>query len=241
MNEKFIRDLNTTGLFMFDWSCGAVLPLNHPNYYNGRVEISIRKFMNDEYGNIEIEKNKYEISSEIVNKIYNYVEKNIDKLINITLNQSEEAYDGAYDHVCIKYKSVYLDIDSNNIKNSDDLKLVSEFKEFVKDLILNNAKTKDTKLDNLEKVVNDLIGTDDMDMNNFIVKLVKEIYSFPYNQYTTIAELMRINTVMVEPLLQGEVFLNFKNVCRELGINIEENRDGFGGLAYHVKFMKKES
>ena len=72
-NEIFIRELMSKESFMLDWYAGAVVPKNHPRYYDGRIEVNIRKVFNSSYGDISFGKDKYQVTDEVVNNLYNYI------------------------------------------------------------------------------------------------------------------------------------------------------------------------
>ena len=38
--------------------------------------------------------------------------------------------------------------------------------------------------------------------------------------------------------MQGQIRRLVKEICKKLNIELEENRDSFGGLAYYVQFKK---
>lgn len=138
--EKFVKELRTKDAFMLDWLEGAVLPVNHPNYYVGRVDVSIRKIGNKAYGTIKIQKEEYELSQENFKEIYNLIEKNIKRLIKITLSQNNENYNDVYDNIIIKYKSVYVDIRKSNITKDSDFKFVKKLEDKIRNIILSSDK-----------------------------------------------------------------------------------------------------
>ena len=81
MDEERTREmyniLNNKSFFMVNWNEGTVIPIHHPNYYNGRIDIKIIKDYDNIIGNINIEKEEYCITNEKVEKLYEYIEKNI--------------------------------------------------------------------------------------------------------------------------------------------------------------------
>lgn len=54
--EIFINGLMHKGSFIVYWYAGAVLPKNHPRYYDGRIEVNIIKVFDDFYGKIQFGK-----------------------------------------------------------------------------------------------------------------------------------------------------------------------------------------
>lgn len=141
-NETISRELYNIvynkSYFMISWYEGAVLPENHPNYYDGRIDIKISKNINQFYGNINIEKDEYKISSEIVDSLYNYIDTNINRLTKIALNQNTEDYAGVADSLNIKYKSIYISISGLNATNEDDYNEIISIKKDIKDILLSN-------------------------------------------------------------------------------------------------------
>ena len=137
-NEMFVSDLISKESFVFSWNSGAVLPVFHPNYYNGRINIKIRKIYNNCSGNINFEKDEYLVSDDTVNRLYNYVENNMERLIKLALNQTTEMYDGVVDNLSIKFKSVYISLSKFNAISEEDKNEISKVKDDVKKIVLNN-------------------------------------------------------------------------------------------------------
>ena len=98
-----------------------------------------------------------------------------------------------------------------------------------------------TEFDRISQIVNDVAGTEDIDEKNLLCKLAKKVIDLPFDTETTIAKLMQLDQVMVDPLTQGKVFNLLNSVCEKLNIKIEVNHDEFGGLGYHYKFKKINS
>ena len=134
-NEIFIRELMNKDSFMFDWYAGAVIPKHHPRYYDGRVEVKIRKVFNNSYGNINFGRDEYQVNDEVVNNLYNYIETNIDKLIKISLNQNSEMYVGYGERLGVKYKSIYMNICVSNASSEEEKNEIANIKEDIKNII----------------------------------------------------------------------------------------------------------
>lgn len=246
-NAIFIRDIMNKNCFMIEWYEGAVIPITHPRYYEGRIEVSIRKAFNNSYGNISFGKDKYQVSNEVVDKLYNYVETNIHKLIQISLNQNTEMYDGVSDNLFIKFKSIYVSLSGLNTTSEDEKNIINNIKNDIKNIILNGSKLKENNGINdetLELIIKETVGSEDIDKNNLLIKLTKKIIDLPINNEITIAQLMMLKNeevAMIDPLTQGEIFNLLMKVCEKLNIKIEINHDEFGGLGYHYKFKKINS
>lgn len=142
-NEMFVRDLTSKESFVLSWHAGAVLPISHPKYYNGRINVEIRKIYNNSFGNINFEKDEYQVSNEIVNKLYSYVENNIEKLVKLALNQTTEMYEGVSDNLSIKFKSIYISLSRLNAASEEEKNEIYKIKEEIKKLICVNKKTTD--------------------------------------------------------------------------------------------------
>lgn len=236
-NEIFIRNLMDKDSFMIDWFEGAVLPKNHPDYYNDRIDVDIK----NSSGTISFDSDKYHITEELVYKLYTFVESNIDKLIKIALNQKTEMYAGVAERLAIKYKSIYINISEINASTEEEKSIIKNIKNNIKNIILSNSSLEEENEINsetIELVVKEIAGITDMDKTNLLSKLVKKIIELPANTETTIAELMQSNQVIVDPLTQGEIFNLLMEICKKLNIDIEINNDEFGGLGYHYKFKK---
>lgn len=242
-NETFIRVLMSKDSFMINWYEGAVLPKNHPNYYNDRIDVDIKNL----YGNINFEKNEYQITEELVHKLYNYVETNINELIKISLNQNAEMYEGVAETLSIKYKSIFINISELNASSEEEKNLIRNIKNNIKTIILENSRLKENNGINnetIEIVIKEIAGSTDIDKNNLLSKLTKKIIEMPADVDTSIAQLMNLDNnsvAMVEPLLQGEIFNLLMTVCEKMNIKIEVNNDEFGGLGYHYKFKKLDT
>lgn len=142
-NEMFVRDLTSKESFVLSWHAGAVLPISHPKYYNGRINVEIRKIYNNSFGNVNFEKDEYQVSNEIVNKLYSYVENNIEKLVKLALNQTTEMYKGVSDNLSIKFKSIYISLSRLNATSEEEKNEIYKIKEEIKNLICVNKKTTD--------------------------------------------------------------------------------------------------
>lgn len=239
-NEIFIRKLYNKSSFIIEWNEGAVLPTNHPNFYKNRTNVSIYHSNNELSGNINFEKKEYKINEIIFNEIYDYIEKNFLKLINISLNQNDDYMMGVSSTLSIKYKTIYLTISGLNINDEKEFDEFNNFKNDLKSILVkceeNNDKVIEINYNDLINSINEICVGEDQEQKNLIEKLVKKICSLHENQETTIANLMGLNYVTVEPLIQLKIYNNLIKVCKEIGISIIENKDEFGGLAYHYKF-----
>lgn len=94
--------------------------------------------------------------------------------------------------------------------------------------------------ENLKAIIEEVIGDNDTYLNTQVYDIVKKIIDLPSKTTTTIADLINYNPnqTFVEPLKQGEISRFVKETCKKLNIELEENQDSFGGLAYYYKFIK---
>ena len=138
INRELYNIAYNKSYFMVNWYEGAVLPENHPNYFDGRINIKITKQFDNFNGNINISKDEYPLTKEVVNKLYEYIDKNINRLINISLKQNDEAYDGVADSLDIKYKSIYLTISGLNATTEEDYNEINNIKNDIKNILISN-------------------------------------------------------------------------------------------------------
>lgn len=95
----------------------------------------------------------------------------------------------------------------------------------------------------IDEVIKDnaeIIDNNDIHLNTSLYNIIKKIIDLPSETTTTIADLINYNSneTFVEPLMQGQIRRLVKEICKKLNIELEENRDSFGGLAYYVQFKK---
>ena len=134
-NQEFINNLVNKDAFMFDWHEGAVLPLNHPHYYDGRVSVTLKQNHDGVNGNINIGTDEYPVTDDIVNKLYDYIEANIEKMIKLSLNQTSNNYFGVTDNMMIKYKTVFITISGPNASTDEERKTIDSIKEDIKQIL----------------------------------------------------------------------------------------------------------
>lgn len=139
-NEKFVSAIRNKGMFYLGIHSGAVIPITHPRYYEGRKNITLYKDIvyNHIYNTkVEIEKNKYSIDDDTFNNVIEYIKNNFNKLIQIALNQSNEMYDGVSHSINIKIGSILLNLSTLNTQNEEEREFLNQFEnEIVK--ILSN-------------------------------------------------------------------------------------------------------
>ena len=141
-----------------------------------------------------------------------------------------------------KYTLLINDVQENYELDSSEV-VDSPFIDDNYDWDINSLSTIDSSLRNekFENVINEIVGTEDLNKNKLIVELVNAIKTFPFDMETTIAELMKLDNndvATIDPLTQGKNYNTFSLVCNRLNIKLEENSDEIGGLGYHYKFKK---
>lgn len=94
--------------------------------------------------------------------------------------------------------------------------------------------------ENLKTIIEEVVGNNDDYLNVAVYDIMKKIIDLPSETTTTIADLINYNPneTFVEPLTQGQVRRLVKDTCKKLNIELEENEDSFGGLAYYYRFKK---
>ena len=119
-NEKFFSAIRNKGMFYLEIYSGAVIPITHPRYYEGRKNITLYKDIIYNYiynTKVEIEKNKYSVDDDTFNKVIEYIKNNFNRLIQIAINQSNEMYDGVSHAISIKIGSILLNLSTLNTQN----------------------------------------------------------------------------------------------------------------------------
>ena len=202
-NETFIRELMNRDSFMLDWYAGAVVPKHHPRYYDGRIEVNIRRAFNSSYGNINFGKDEYQVSDELVNNLYNYIETNLDKLIKISLNQSTEMYEGGRDVLRIKFKSIYISISGINASSEEEKNEIYKIKEEIKNIICVNKMVNENVVNEQKKLVpnslNDFISFDEdgyVFANQKLPTDLENDYNAFINNYYSSVDNKVVNTII---------------------------------------------
>lgn len=95
-------------------------------------------------------------------------------------------------------------------------------------------------VESLKKIIEEVIGSNDQYLNVTVYDIIKKIIDLPYETDTTIADLINYNPneAFVEPIKQEKIRNLVREVCKKLNIELEENKDDFGGLAYYYQLKK---
>lgn len=137
ISDDYIKLLKSD--FLLKIKKGLILPKEHPNYYNGRINIEI---YNENTYSIQIEGKNYSISSVIFSKIKELVENYVEKLIyfsKLETNQylMENAYEGGSPgSITLKYGQLIIHLNGQVFGEVSDLCI--EIINKITDLILNN-------------------------------------------------------------------------------------------------------
>ena len=97
-----------------------------------------------------------------------------------------------------------------------------------------------TIVDDVIKDNEESIDSKEVNYKDQVYTITKKIIDLPSETITTIANLRNYNPneTYVEPLTQGQIRRLVEETCKKLNIELEENRGGFGGLAYYYQFKK---
>lgn len=97
-----------------------------------------------------------------------------------------------------------------------------------------------TIVDDVIKDNEESIDSKEVNYKDQVYTITKKIIDLPSETITTIANLINYNPneTYVEPLTQGQIRRLVEETCKKLNIELEEDRGGFGGLAYYYQFKK---
>ena len=212
--------------FLLKIKKGLIVPKEHPNYYNGRVDIEI---YNENSYSIQIEGKSYSIDSILFSEIKNIVENYVEKLIYFSKLETqqyliENAYEGGSpSSIMLKYGQLIINLNGQVFGEISDL--CNEIKDKIVNLILNNS-----------------LSTEKSE-NKILLELIKKVEELPFDKEITIAELINYNPKEenIDPLCQGKTYNKLMEICKQKNINISENKEEFIGLAYYYKFKKVNS
>ena len=130
----------------------------------------------------------------------------------------------------VLYSKAKTDLTNYNFSEKDGVSTMTDekLKTIIQEIISNNKE---------------MIGNDDTYLNTLVYDIMKKIVDLPSETTTTIANLINYNPdeKFVEPLLQGTINFLVNEVCKNLDIKLERNKDKIGGLAYYNEFKKVDS
>ena len=97
-----------------------------------------------------------------------------------------------------------------------------------------------TIVDDVIKDNEESIDSKEVNYKDQVYTITKKIIDLPSETITTIANLINYNPneTYVEPLTQGQIRRLVEETCKKLNNELEEDRGGFGGLAYYYQFKK---
>ena len=135
--DKYCKLYNAD--FFIEIKKGLILPKEHPNYHNGRINIEI---YDENVYSIQIEGKTYQLNSNTFNEIKKVIEKNIEKLIyysKIETKQflSENSYEGGVPtSIFVKYGQLMINLNGQVFGEIDSL--CSSIRDEIILLIINN-------------------------------------------------------------------------------------------------------
>ena len=90
----------------------------------------------------------------------------------------------------------------------------------------------------IKKIVNQIVEDEDKGLIDVIFDITTKINNLPNKTKINIAKLIdyKPEELFINPLTQGKVARYVKLACKELNIELEQNRDNIGGLAYFSEF-----
>lgn len=219
--EKLEKRLFNKGGFYLEIRSGAVLPIKHPHYYDGRVDIVLDDHFGKPNCSAKIEKNEYSVNDEQFNKIKQLIKDNFNLLFEIAKKQTDEMHSETYNSMLIKFNSVLLNISPDNVTNEHDFKAFNELKNTIMDIITPKNE------EEFEKTINDLVN---------------KVIALPIGTETSICKLLgdKIREFNIDQLFQ--IYERVFGICKERGIilNFDKYKDQGVGLPFNIPFIISE-
>lgn len=219
--EKLEKRLFNKGGFYLEIRSGAVLPIKHPHYYDGRVDIVLDDHFGKPNCSAKIEKNEYSVNDEQFNKIKQMIKEKFNLLFEIAKKQTDEMYSGTYNSMLIKFNSVLLNISPDNVTNENDFNVFNELKSAIMDIIIPKNEEK------FEKTINDLVN---------------KVIALPIGTETSISNLLgdKLREFNTNQLFQ--INKRVLGICKERGIifNFDKYKDQAVGLPFNIPFIISE-
>ena len=90
----------------------------------------------------------------------------------------------------------------------------------------------------LTKTIKEVV--DNKDLSDLVLNIILKIKDLPSGTKTTLAKLIdyKPEKSFISPLIQGKVRYCVEEVCKQIEIKLEKERDSIGGLAYFDEFTK---
>ena len=224
-DEKYIKEMEKLERRIFSKDCfyleirsGAVLPIEHPRYYDGRVDITIDEQFNNSHCFAKIQKDEYTVDREQLTKIKQLVRQKFDILIEIAKKQTTEMYDGTYNTILIKINSILLNLSLDNVKNDDDYNTLSDLKKSIMSIIIPKSNK---------------------DIQDTVNELVEKIISLPKGTEISIGKLLGNDYVHFNTNELFQINKDVLSICREKGIvfNFDKYKDQVVGLPFNIPFI----
>lgn len=224
-DEEYIEEMEEIEQIMFSKDCffleirsGAVLPIEHPKYYDGRIDITIDEQFNELNSSIKIQKDEYTIDREQLSKIKALIKKQFDDLIEISKKQTTEMHVGDYNTILIKINSILLNLSLDNVTSEDDLN------------ILNNLKN---------DIMSIIIPKDNKDIDKIIKELVNKIIALPKGTEISMRQLLENEFSYYNTNELFHINKSVLSICKEKGIvfNFDKYKDMAVGLPFNIPFI----
>lgn len=216
--KKLEKRLYSKDCFFLEIRSGAVLPIEHPHYYDNRLNVLIDEQFNNLNSTINIQKEDYKINREQLSKIKSLIKDKFDILIELAKKQTTEIYDGTYNRISVKINSVFLNLSLDNVTSEDDYNILTDLKKNILGIII----PKDEK--DLDKVINELVN---------------KIIALPKGTEISIGQLLENEYVHYNTNELFEINKRVLSICKEKGIkfNFDKYKDKVVGLPFNIPFI----
>lgn len=214
------RLFNKNGFYL-EIRSGSVLPILHPHYYDGRVDIILDNHFGKINCSAKIGKREYSVNEEQFNKIKQIIKEKLELLYEIAEKQSDEIYEGSYNNMLIKFNSILLNVSFNNINSEKDYNILSQLKNTIFNIIIPKNE------ENIETVVNELVN---------------KIITLPIGTETSISNLLSYKIDEFSDNQLFEINKRVLNICKEKGVvlNFDKYKNQVVGLPFNISFVVSE-
>ncbi len=214
------RLFNKNGFYL-EIRSGAVLPILHPHYYDGRVDIILDNHFGKINCSAKIGQSEYSVNEEQFNKIKQIIKEKLELLYEIAEKQSNEIYAGTYNNMLIKFNSILLNISFDNINSENDYNILSQLKNTIFNIIIPKNE------ENIETVVNELVN---------------KIIALPIGTETSISNLLSNKIDEFSDNQLFEINKRVLNICKEKGVvlNFDKYKNQVVGLPFNMSFVVSE-
>lgn len=214
------RLFNKNGFYL-EIRSGSVLPILHPHYYDGRVDIILDNHFGKINCSAKIGQSEYSVNEEQFNKIKQIIKEKLELLYEIAEKQSDEIYAGTYNNMLIKFNSILLNVSFDNINSEKDYNILSQLKNTIFNIIIPKNE------ENIETVVNELVN---------------KIITLPIGTETSISNLLSYKIDEFSDNQLFEINKRVLNICKEKGVvlNFDKYKNQVVGLPFNISFVVSE-